>query len=403
VWCSDCSRWHGNPPDWVEWQPFNDNAPGFTFADRDNHRPANYMGRADDDVVVPPFGRALTYAALEESDVFAIESGSTGCKLSGNGQCVRTSNYGSGSKYDNNERCVVMAKQSISVSATFFDVEPSYDKVRLPLGGTTFFTGSTGPVDVPLNAGERFEWTSDGSVTRQGFEICKNAASPAPDPPEPSPPPPSPLPPTPPPASDWFAIIDGEGVCTHSNGGLCVTTGEGNYDNNGRCEIKALKPMVVTATSFDTETNYDQMRINGRVYTGADGPTDVALAKDSVIVWTSDSSVTRSGFTLCKTTASPPPPPPPPPLPGYPSDAFNSVCIWELSSNTGRALYGINHRKLDEDKYVFKLDEGLKQQGGSNHDDGELGQHARRQLRGKGCRKYKRCATRGTRAPPKRP
>merc|ERR1719460_2724342 len=53
--------------------------------------------------------------------------------------------------------------------------------------------------------------------------------------------------------------------------------------------------------AFDTERGYDKLVVNGATYDGRSGPEGVI--PNGVISWTSDSSVTRSGWKICATSA----------------------------------------------------------------------------------------------------
>ena len=61
---------------------------------------------------------------------------------------------------------------------------------------------------------------------------------------------------------------------------------------------------------FATEYGYDFITVNGVSYHGyslTNGPMNVQVAAGTNVTWSSDSSVTRTGFTICA-VASPPPP-----------------------------------------------------------------------------------------------
>ena len=158
--------------------------------------------------------------------------------------------------------------------------------------------------------------------------------SPSPPPPDPnaaSPPPPAPSPPPPvyspgPPAAagSMWAVITGGAYCqivadAAGNAGRCVTDGAGVHSANEACVVVTTTSIFATATAFNTETNYDYVTLAGTVYTGTNGPANVAMAAGASLTWNSDGSVHRDGFTICASTTSvavsPPPPPPPSPSP----------------------------------------------------------------------------------------
>ena len=109
------------------------------------------------------------------------------------GACARSPNYPS--EYSNRQTCTI-TPTSLAVgrrlSATAFNTERTYDK--LTVNGRRY-SGTVGPSNVLL--GSAFTWSSDGSVTGAGWEVCAQAAPPPPPSTSP-PPPPSPSPPPPP-------------------------------------------------------------------------------------------------------------------------------------------------------------------------------------------------------------
>ena len=134
---------------------------------------------------------------------------------------------------------------------------------------------------------------------------------PSPPPPSPPPPPPSPQPPTHPSPSQpagfaWWTIVSGSSACELSQEGRCFTDGAGKYDNNERCTVRANGALFASATAFNTESYYDYVRIAGTTYSGTNGPVNVPMAAGATLVWFSDYSVTRAGFTICASTAAPP-------------------------------------------------------------------------------------------------
>ena len=59
----------------------------------------------------------------------------------------------------------------------------------------------------------------------------------------------------------------------------------------------------VSFTTFETEANFDFLRIGNESYSGSStGPTEVLVSPDSVITWHTDSSVVNIGFEVCATT-----------------------------------------------------------------------------------------------------
>jgi len=71
------------------------------------------------------------------------------------------------------------------------------------------------------------------------------------------------------------------------------------YGNDESCTIRvdiaAIGPLNVE--SFQTEHHYDKLKLNGRSYSGSQGPNNVVPSGD--ITWSSDYSVKRSGWKIC--------------------------------------------------------------------------------------------------------
>jgi hypothetical protein len=122
--------------------------------------------------------------------------------------------------------------------------------------------------------------------------------SPSPPPP-PSPSPPPPLAPTP--ATAYFA---GFGPCTID--GACVRSPNypSDYNNSQSCTIiptSLAVGLLLSATAFDTESNWDKLIVNGVTYSGTAGPSNVLLG--SALMWSSDSSISFAGWEVCAHTA----------------------------------------------------------------------------------------------------
>jgi hypothetical protein len=125
--------------------------------------------------------------------------------------------------------------------------------------------------------------------------------------------------PTPPPTSpvpdpNWSVT----GPC--SSDGRCVSSPNhpSNYANNQYCSFEGPSGTIIETEAFATETYFDRLIVNGVTYTGTSGPPDGTQVTGS-ITWTSDYSVTRTGWKLCATGGSPSPPSPPSP----PTTSFN--------------------------------------------------------------------------------
>lgn len=149
----------------------------------------------------------------------------------------------------------------------------------ITLAGTRY-SGTNGPTNVQMTAGDTLSWLADYSAVAGGFEICGSTglaplappfvlSPPSPSPPPPagaSPPPPDPLPPpTPAPAVPPGHLLyvvsttttGGQPDCYVSGNGLCVTDGPGNHGNGERCTFAPAQTVYVTATSFATESYWE--------------------------------------------------------------------------------------------------------------------------------------------------
>merc|ERR1719336_1753285 len=111
-----------------------------------------------------------------------------------------------------------------------------------------------------------------------------------------APPTPTP-PPTPaPPPGTW--VVTGSG-CTETN--ACVQSknyGSGNYGNNQACTIQLSGSVSIEVRGFNTEAGYDILSMGGRSYSGTSGPSSGSYT--GAITWSSDYSVTNSGWKLCR-------------------------------------------------------------------------------------------------------
>ena len=83
------------------------------------------------------------------------------------GDCVQSSNYPS--THGNDESCSITMLEDATVTVgDTFDLETCCD--HLMIRGVD--TESADAVPATLNAGEVFSWTTDGSVSRNGWQLC---------------------------------------------------------------------------------------------------------------------------------------------------------------------------------------------------------------------------------------
>ena len=93
----------------------------------------------------------------------------------------------------------------------------------------------------------------------------------------------------------------------------CVTDGAGNYGNDERCTFEIAQAGFLTATEFDTESGGDTFIINSTstsayrtLYSGKDGPSNVAVTAETVVAWSSNFDDQRAGWTICWTAVAVP-------------------------------------------------------------------------------------------------
>jgi hypothetical protein len=144
----------------------------------------------------------------------------------------------------------------------------------LAVAGTNY-EGTNCPQGVSLVAGSTISWTSDGSVSGDGWEICGTSAS----------------------SSDIFTVTNGP--CITYQGGQCVGRASG-YGNNEACTITTHRVTTLgQCPVFVTETGYDHLAVAGTNYEGTNCPQGVSLVAGSTISWTSDGSVSGDGWEIC--------------------------------------------------------------------------------------------------------
>jgi hypothetical protein len=106
----------------------------------------------------------------------------------------------------------------------------------------------------------------------------------------------------------WAAIV---GQCTLD--GTCVQSASypQNYGANQKCtvEIDEANAAPIVVETFDVESYYDYLTVNGNTYSGTSGPDGVTPTGS--ITWSSDFSVQRGGWRFCMLAPAPAPAPTP--------------------------------------------------------------------------------------------
>jgi len=113
------------------------------------------------------------YRTVAPGQLWLVVAGEEHCEVTNDGKCVTD---GLHQNHGNNEDCIFQAVTSIFATATQFDTEVGYDYIAV---GSTRYDGSSGPVSLPMNAGERMIWHTDQAIYNAGFTICGSLAPPA--------------------------------------------------------------------------------------------------------------------------------------------------------------------------------------------------------------------------------
>jgi len=161
--------------------------------------------------------------------------------------------------YANNEECVISYSFG-RINVTHFSTEPSYDTLTV---NDMVYSGNQGPHGVlPYT---NIVWKSDAETTESGWRIC--------------------------PMAEMQCPKQADGCYTNPGGHV-------GYGNRQECAIKWTPGQKIHVRSFETEENYDFLSIDGVYYSGTNGPQGVVPSRGN-IKWSSDNSVTKSGFKIC--------------------------------------------------------------------------------------------------------
>merc|ERR1719499_135665 len=108
--------------------------------------------------------------------------------------------------------------------------------------------------------------------------------------------PPTPAPTPAPPPGTW--VLSGTGC---EMDGTCVQSKNypSNYGNNEACTVDLYGEIPLDFEAFDTESRYDILTVGSAGYSGTSAPSNGAYSGS--ISWSSDYSVTRSGWRFCRT------------------------------------------------------------------------------------------------------
>ena len=95
------------------------------------------------------------------------------------------------------------------------------------------------------------------------------------------------------------ALILTSGPCAVADDCVASPNYPAPYNNSQACSVVVQTAALLSSDTFATEAGYDLLRVSGVAYSGDAAPHNVVVAAGSVILWTSDDSVTRSGFRVC--------------------------------------------------------------------------------------------------------
>merc|ERR1719323_297403 len=132
-------------------------------------------------------------------------------------------------------------------------------------------------------------WSTDGSVVNTGWKMCRQDSSPSPEPT------PAPSTPAPTPPGSWE--LTGSG-CRMDGDCISSLNHPADYGINEECNVQLSGDIQLRFDAFNTESRYDVLSVGGRSYSGTSGPADGSYSGS--ISWTSDYSVTRSGWKFCR-------------------------------------------------------------------------------------------------------
>merc|ERR1719277_1720104 len=102
--------------------------------------------------------------------------------------------------------------------------------------------------------------------------------------------------PTPaPPPGTW--TISGSGCVMN---GDCISSNNhpSSYGNSEQCTVSMAGDLALSVQAFSTESGYDFLTMGGSRYSGSNGPASGTYSGS--IAWSSDYSVTNSGWRICK-------------------------------------------------------------------------------------------------------
>jgi len=212
--------------------------------------------------------------------------------------CVSSGNFPLA--YGHNEDCTVTVLQDAFITpSTIWNLEEDYDHVIINGNDVE----SIRQVPSSLVVGDTIRWTSDVSISHEGWQLCFADTEPVPE--------------CVPDSDCPSGSICQDGVCMQgytceyfrmvgdcdTQNDNCVSSGNfpAVHGNNEECIVTVSKDSTVTPSSvWELENDYDHILING-VDVERRNSVPSTLSQDDVIRWESDGSVTNRGWQLCFT------------------------------------------------------------------------------------------------------
>lgn len=217
-----------------------------------------------------------TTAMPSGGGTWQVESGD--CAINRN--CASSPNYPE--KYGAQQQCVIAIKGSVGpLEVQSFNTEAQYDWLTV---SDESYSGTDGPTDV--YAVGSIKWSTDYNTEGTGWRICVPEVGLATM---------GPPMPTVGPTGNWDIIA---GPCTVVDGCAMSPNYPAPYSASQSCQIGLDGPApAITVDHFDTEDNWDSLKVNGMDYSGRNGPEGVVPTGQ--VLWQSDSGETRSGWKIC--------------------------------------------------------------------------------------------------------
>ena len=86
--------------------------------------------------------------------------------------CMTSPHYPA--EYDNNQACTIDIGSNGTITALNFSSEVAFDTLTI---GESVYSGTVGPVNVPVRSGTTVRWESDSATTSKGWRLCWASSS----------------------------------------------------------------------------------------------------------------------------------------------------------------------------------------------------------------------------------